>query len=541
MVVEALSTAVQDEQRRPARRVALVTRVSTDRQAMNPEGSLKTQLQRLHQHIEYKTAVCGEDWTEVRVYELRGISGKCSARSAEFQELFADIRSGRVNTVLCTALERVCRSVKDFLHFFEFLNDHGVEFVCLKQNYDTTTAQGKLFVTIMMALAEFEREQTAERTRDATAARSERGLWNGGRLIGYDLDTEHKGYLIPNPDETAHVNFAFDTYLQCGSIAQTTGVLNRHGYRTKAYTSRRGVCHPGKEFILTSVQYLLKNAAYIGKKEINKRGNAHRLVDAVWPAIVDEEKFGQVQRLMETNSRTNHNGSRPVRHAYVLSNNLLHCGRCGSPMEGRSGTGHLGVKYFYYVCRRSDCGLRVSAEEIEGAVLGRIQELAGDHDLLDRLVDETNRRLARQRPVLQNRRRTLQKGLDEVNSQAERILKEWAALDQEAGRAFLTEKLGGLAERRADLERGLLDADRALAHLEEGRVATETVRTALGEFGRVYECLTPHERNELVRLALRRVEVGDRKIAMDLYPLSLPPMEVAQSRLRSEPPNWLPE
>ena len=49
---------------------------------------------------------------------------------------------------------------------------------------------------IMMALAEFEREQTADRTREATAARSERGLWNGGRLLGYDLDDNRKGYLI---------------------------------------------------------------------------------------------------------------------------------------------------------------------------------------------------------------------------------------------------------------------------------------------------------------------------------------------------------
>ena len=67
--------------------------------------------------------------------------------------------------VLCTALDRISRSVKDFLHFFEVLNEYRVEFVCLKQNYDTTTPQGRLFVTIMMALAEFEREQTSERTQ----------------------------------------------------------------------------------------------------------------------------------------------------------------------------------------------------------------------------------------------------------------------------------------------------------------------------------------------------------------------------------------
>ncbi|MCJ7510637.1 MAG: recombinase family protein [Dehalococcoidia bacterium] len=108
-----------------------------------------------------------------------------------------------------------------------------MEFVCLKQNYDTTTPQGRLFVTMMMALAEFEREQTSERNREATAARAERGLWNGGRLIGYDLDPSRKGNLIPNPEEVALVNLAFDTYLACGSIAGTATALNRRGRRTK--------------------------------------------------------------------------------------------------------------------------------------------------------------------------------------------------------------------------------------------------------------------------------------------------------------------
>ena len=235
--------------------------------------------------------------------------------------------------------------MKDFLWFFEFINEHAVEFVCLKQHYDTTTPQGKLFVTIMIALAEFEREQTAERTRDATQARSERGLWNGGQLLGYDLDPNHKGYLIPNEAEVALVNFAFDRYLGTGSIKETLDALNRNGYRTKAYASRRGKVHTGSEFNFTSVQYLLKNPAYVGKKEVNKKGgDERRLVDAVWPAIVDEEKFEQVQRLMATNGRTNHNGSRPVRHTYVLNSGLLHCGRCWSPMEGRSGTGRLGVQ-----------------------------------------------------------------------------------------------------------------------------------------------------------------------------------------------------
>ncbi|MFQ6029239.1 MAG: recombinase family protein [Dehalococcoidia bacterium] len=103
MMTESISsiyTSKGEGQSGQVRRVALVVRVSTDRQAMTPEGSLKNQLQRLRAHIEYKTVACGEQWQETSVYELRAVSGKDSMRSQEFQQLFRDIRSGRVNTVL---------------------------------------------------------------------------------------------------------------------------------------------------------------------------------------------------------------------------------------------------------------------------------------------------------------------------------------------------------------------------------------------------------------------------------------------------------
>jgi site-specific DNA recombinase len=442
--------------------------------------------------------------------------------------------------------DRICRSVKDFLHFFEVLNEYAVEFVCLKQNYDTTTPQGRLFVTMMMALAQFEREQTAERTRDSTAARADRGLWNGGRVLGYDLDQTNKGNLIPNPAEVDLVNFAFDSYLDCGSIAETTKRLNRRGYRTKAYTSRRDVQHPGSEFNVTAVQYLLKNHTYTGRKEIGKdprsrgRGTECRVVDAVWPEIVDEEKFERVRQMIAANGKTNHNGARRVRHAYVLNSGLLYCGRCRTSMEGRSGTGRLGVTYFYYCCRNKGCGLRVAAEEIEGAVMARIQELAIEDGLLERIVTATDRLMARQKPAFLARRRTLEKSLTEVRAQADKLLADWAGLEADNGRAFLTDKLAELARRRADLERGMADVDAVLGQLVRQRVTADAVRATLGRFSDVYACLTPFERKELMRLILHRAEVGDREIVLELHAIQAPKLEVAQSHSRSEPPVWLP-
>ena len=366
------------------RLVAMVRRVSTDLQAVSDEGSLTTQLQRMRAHAAYQCETVGEQWQEVDLYDMQVTSGKDSLRSPEFQRLLGDIKARRVNTILCTEISRICRNVAEFLELLKVLKEYEVGFASIKEQFDTTTTFGVFILTILMALAQFEREQTAERTSASTASRTERGLWNGGQLLGFDPDPNRKGYLIPNQTEVLAVDFAMDAFLETGTIAGAVAAFNSSGYRTKAYTSRRDTRHVAKEISYTTMQHLLKNVAYMGKRAI--RG---RVVDAVWPAIVDEEKFTSVQALLAMNARSKHGVANPVRHTYVLNGGLLHC-ECGSPMEGRSGTGRLGKVYFYYACRHKECGLRVSADEVEGAVLARLQELGSNIALLDRLAAETN-------------------------------------------------------------------------------------------------------------------------------------------------------
>ena len=496
----------------PERAAGLVVRVSTDRQAQNEEGSLKNQLQRLRQHIEYKTQVAREDWTEAAVYELKAISGKDSMRSAEFERLFTDIRSGRINTIVCTSLDRICRSVRDFLHFFEVLSAHNVEFVCLKQNYDTTSPQGKLFVTIMMALAEFEREQTAERTRDAAQARAQRGLWNGGRVVGFDLDPDRRGHLVPNPDETALVNFAFDTYLDVGTIRETANLMNRRGYRTKAYHSRRLVEHQGGEFSFTTVRHMLANLTYIGKKLVASP-DGQQVIDAVWPGIVDPEKFQRVQDMLALNARVNRSQVAPIRHAHILSGGLLICGRCDSPMQGRSGTGKQGKTYFYYACARPGCGMRVVATEAEGAVLDRFRALATNPEAVQRLTDETNRRLQAKLPELDKQLRSHERALKRVNAAAGKLL---AQTVPDEGRGFLNDQLRALARQKDDLESALLESKNALLATRDAQASADAIRDGLLNFDRVYSHLKPFEQRELVPLILDKAVIGDRQLVLHL-------------------------
>ncbi len=527
-------------EREDVRKVGLVVRVSTDMQAANPEGSLVTQLQRLRQQVAYKRDTIGEPWEEAAVYELRGVSGKDSVRSPEFLRLFEDIRAGRVNTIICTALSRLCRSLRDFLDLLEVLDEHGVEFCSLKEQFDTTTPHGRLIMTILMALAQFEREQTSERTHDAVVARTERGLWNGGRLFGFDLDPDRKGYLLPNNAEVIGVNFAFETYLDVGSVAATVERMNRAGYRAKSFTSRRGKTHTGGEFAFSTVHQMLKNVAYIGKRAI-PGPDGPLLVDAVWSGIVDPDLFERVQALMAGNARSGHNAVSHISHTYVLSGGLTICGRCGGAIEGRSGVSHLGKKYCYYVCR-SGCGMRVPADHLEGAVLGRLRALAADPATVETLTAQTNRRLARDLPKLRKQREALTKQLSKVAADADRVLTEWSAVP--TVRAFVEDRLGALSARRDDLHNGIADLERQIVEIESATAAARTVCEALRHVDEVYECLRPHERKELFKLLLRRVEVGDRQITLEIYAGAAPNAVQEKPRpsgSRFGPLDWLPD
>lgn len=526
------------------RRAGLVVRVSTDTQARNDEGSLKTQLQRLREHLRYKQEAVGEPWSEAALYELKGVSGKNSIRSKEFERLFADIRSGRVNTIVCTSLDRICRSVSDFLHFFEFLSEHDTQFVCLKQQYDTTSPQGRLFVTIMMALAQFEREQTSERTRDATAARAERGLWNGGRLVG--LDAERKGYLVVNPEEAAAVGFGFAIYVETGSIGGTAEEMNRRGFRTPTFTSRREVEHPGREFSYSAVQRLLKNPAYVGRKIIDARGE-RRTVEAVWPGIVDPETFERAQRLLVLNGRSNHNQAKSPRHVHTLGAGLLSCGRCGTSMQGRSGTGRLRKTYFYYGCPTAGCGMRAVAAEVEDAVISRIGALAADPETVTAITERANLTLRRSKPEVERRLRALNRTLRSTDGEADHAVRGLGRATPDVV-GLLNDKLAGLARRRDELQSGILEAERELTALDAASVDAESVRDGLRHFGRAFTHLRPFEQKELIRLVLKRAELRDRELVLEIYGNAVSGFSTAAGEEKANPGEgfaeactWLPD
>ena len=96
-------------------------------------------------------------------------------------------------------------------------------------------------MTIIMALAQFERELTAERIKNNFHARALRGLSNGGfPILGYDKDPKRSGGLLVNKDEALVVKEIFDYFIESGKISEVVCFLNNRGLKNKSWTGKDG-------------------------------------------------------------------------------------------------------------------------------------------------------------------------------------------------------------------------------------------------------------------------------------------------------------
>ena len=104
----------------------------------------------------------------------------------ELKTMMLTLRSGDV--LVIDSFSRLSRSTKDLLQMVDQLTAMGVHLVSLKENLDTTTATGKLMLTMLSALSQFERDLIAERTIDGLKAARSRGRCGGRPRLGTDKD-----------------------------------------------------------------------------------------------------------------------------------------------------------------------------------------------------------------------------------------------------------------------------------------------------------------------------------------------------------------
>jgi site-specific DNA recombinase len=293
-------------------------------------------------------------------YDDGGISGGTLERPA-LKRLLADIEADKLDIILVYKIDRLSRSMLDFLNLVKNFDRRNVTIVSITQSFDTRSPMGRLVLNVMLSFGQFEREVTGERIRDKVAASRKKGLWmSGWTPLGYEVQDRK---LIIHDADAETVRGVFRRFLVLKSATLLArelvakGATNRYGHLLD-----KGVLYK-----------LLNNRVYVG--EAVHKGTSY---PGEHQAIIDRKLWDQVHALMKDSPRKRAAGARAQTPAILKGLLFGPDGAAMSPTHTRK-TGKL---YRYYISqsvmkRGTDaCPVRqVPAAEIERIVIEQIRSL----------------------------------------------------------------------------------------------------------------------------------------------------------------------
>jgi len=250
-------------------KVIFYARVSSEGQTDNT--SIDTQIDR------GKAFVNSQGWALDKIFIENGESGKSTNRTA-FQEMLSYLQDNSTNVLLCLKLDRLFRNLKDLLIFIDDeLNPRDISLVSISENFNTGSAQGRLFLSMIGSFAEFERSQIVQRTMSGKMATAKKGGWNGGKVpFGYrQIEGSEYDFDI-HTQEAKTVKKIYRFYLR------------GHGYLKISKLIDEAITPQG-------IAKLIGNPFYVGMVRFNNivKPNNH-------PAIVSERLFKKCARIRQS-------------------------------------------------------------------------------------------------------------------------------------------------------------------------------------------------------------------------------------------------
>jgi site-specific DNA recombinase len=495
---------------RPAVRCAIYTRKSTNENLDNGFSSLDAQREAGENYIRSQQH---EGWVALpERYDDGAFSGATVERPA-LQRLLADVRAGKIDTLVVYKIDRFSRSLMDFTRLVGDLEQYDVSLVAVTQQFNTTTSMGRLTMNILLSFAQFEREVITERIRDKIAAEKRRGRWVGGvPPLGYDVDREHRR-LVVNVDQAAVVRYIFRRFLQLPSVVALVRELEAKGYKTKSWTTQKGKVKDGRPWDKGNIYRLLNNPAYVGliRHKENTYPGQHE-------AIIDKTLWDEVQEVLAQNSTARANTTRAKTPSMLRG--LIRCGHCGTAMGVTYST--KGKKrYRYYLCVRASksgyevCSVRnVPAGDVEEAVLMQLRRVFQAPEVLTEAFRVIRRREEQDRERLTAERCTVEKEIADIKANASRLIH--SNLGQTDRSTFVAEEIGQMERQVEDLNRRLHLVNTELDLLEKSPTTEAGLLAELEVLDRIWNELFPAERDRLLHLVVESITVNPNGLVLVL-------------------------
>jgi site-specific DNA recombinase len=447
-------------------------------------------------------------WDVREVYRLDAISGKSVMNQPETARMLKDIRSGRITGLVFSKLARLARNTRELLEFADIFREHEAALISLQESIDTSTPAGRLFYTMIAALAEWERSEIADRVAASVPVRAKLGKPLGGQApYGYQYRNK---VLVADPVEAPIRKRIYELFLQHRRKKTVARLLNESGYRTRS----------GGRFSDTTIGRLLIDPIAKGTRRVNytkSTGNKKKWVpkpETEWlfqqvEPIISEEVWDQCYTLL--NGHQTHRkpiGKKPVQ----TFGGLTYC-FCGYKMYVPSNT----PKYVCYKCRN-----KISVTDLEAVFFEQVKGFLSSPDDITTHLGQANETIHEKEDLL----KSLEEEQTSIRDEIERVYRLYIA-DQITPDGY-GRKCRPLEERLTALENEVPRLKGEIDFLKITLLSSDKVFAEAKDLYSRWTELLPEERREIAQTVTDKIVVGKEDINIQLaYLPSQPSKELA--------------
>lgn len=502
--------------------------------------SLEAQKERLRSEAKHRgMKIVGE-------YSDEGKSGKNINGRPEFRQMLQDIKSGKddVDYVLVFKLSRFGRNAADTLNSLQFMEDYGVNLLCVEDGIDSAGAAGKLIISVLASVAEIERSNIHEQTMAGRQQKARDGKWNGGFApYGYKLiakDGEKAKVLVINEEEAELVRLIYKLYLQGMGLSRVAKWLNDNGYTKK-------IRQNGSVSLISSafVKGVLDNPVYGGFIAYGRRKNekidgtrdeyhvvkqdkdSYKLYEGQHEAIIDRETWFRVQAKRELNAFKREK-VHSKEHEHMVSA-LLKCPVCGASMYGvvnrkkKKNSDEFYTDMWYYTCKNRKlvsghlCNYKkhVRQDELNAEVIALVKYVfGGENDMKDQILkkldsDDSVKELLEEKTRLEKEKNSL---VSKKTKQLRRI--NDLDIDDEFYDDLMKTYKDGLYEineQIAVIDNNLYQNELAIQNAQGENLSVEVYKRIIDEMIDNIDDMTDADKKMLMNLLIEKIEIYPEK------------------------------